>query len=143
MDGSVGKICASNKTLNSGLIFFGEKIREFENQRGERDIRWTHFETQKYTRAHKERENDFDFDDDEREEEETNEDATRTKFFCERGELSSLFSRRCFRVFLGAGVEGFRGEGDVVFAEVGVGVVAVAVVVAVVVVVAGKANDVG
>ena len=44
-------------------------------------------------------------------------------------------------MFLGAGVEGFRGEGDVVFAEVGVGVVAVAV--AVVVLVAGKANDVG
>ena len=43
-------------------------------------------------------------------------------------------------MFLGAGVEGFRGEGDVVFAEVGVGVV---VVVVVVVVVAGKANDVG
>ena len=93
-----------------------------------------------YTRAHKERENDFDFDDDEHEEEETNEDATTKNFFCERRKLSSSFSRRCFRVFLGAGVEGFRGEGDVVFAEVGVGVVAVVVVV---IVVAGKANDVG
>ena len=96
--------------------------------------------THAHTRAHKERENDFDDDDDEHEEEETNEDATTKNFFCERRKLSSLFSRRCFRVFLGAGVEGFRGEGDVVFAEVGVGVVAVVVVV---VVVAGKANDVG